>query len=182
MAQRLEAERLVLRGWEVDDAPAALGAYGDDEVARWLAPAIDQIRDVDAMGVALEQWIAEDARMLTPAGRWAGERREDGQVVGGATLLPLSPDEELEIGWALHRQAWGRGYGTESGRALARGAFDHSVELGIAAARRAAVRTSVGYAPGGGVWCGRDEAPPLQTIHQMREPGQRGVGHLGEFA
>ncbi len=145
MAQRLEAERLVLRGWEIDDAPAALGAYGDDEVARWLAPAIDQIRDVDAMRVALEQWIAEDARMLTPAGRWAVERREDGQVVGGATLLPLSPDEEFEIGWALHRQAWGHGYG------------DQGIEQVIALVRPANTRAAATVARIGMEWVGETE-------------------------
>src|SRR5258708_24885522 len=91
MAQRLEAERLVLRGWEIDDAPAALGAYGDDEVARWLAPAIDQIRDADAMRVALEQWIAEDARMLTPAGRWLWDDGEADQWLAGATWCPCPP-------------------------------------------------------------------------------------------
>ncbi len=157
MAQRLEAERLVLRGWEIDDAPAALGAYGDDEVARWLAPAIDQIRDADAMRVALEQWIAEDARMLTPAGRWAVERREDGQVVGGATLLPLSPDEEFEIGWALHRQAWGHGYGTESGLALARWAFDQGIEQVIALVRPANTRAAATVGRIGMEWVGETE-------------------------
>src|SRR5690348_12390924 len=104
MARRLEAERLVLRGWEADDAVAALGAYGDDEVARWLSPAMDRVRDVEAMRLLLQQWVAEDARMLTPAGRWAVERREDGRLIGGASLLPLPPDEEFEIGWALHAQ------------------------------------------------------------------------------
>ena len=109
MAQILKTERLVLRGWSVDDAEAALGSYGDADVARWLAPAMDQIGDLAAMRVVLQQWVAEDERMLTPAGRWAVERREDGAVVGGATLLPLAPDEEYEIGWQLHPKVWGHG-------------------------------------------------------------------------
>ena len=71
MAHRLVTERLVLRPWSVEDADAALRAYGDAEVARWLAPAMDKISDVAAMRVVLQQWVAEDARMLTPAGRWA---------------------------------------------------------------------------------------------------------------
>ena len=75
MAHRLVTERLVLRPWSVDDAEAALGAYGDAEVARWLAPAMDQVSDLAAMRVVLQQWVAEDARMMTPAGRWAIELR-----------------------------------------------------------------------------------------------------------
>jgi RimJ/RimL family protein N-acetyltransferase len=157
MAQRLEADRLVLRGWEVDDAAAALAAYGDDQVARWLAPAMDIIGDEAAMRVLLQQWITEDARLLTPAGRWAVERREDGQMVGGATLLPLPPDDEFEIGWALHRQAWGHGYATESGLALARWAFDQGIEQVIALVRPANTRAAATVDRIGMEWVGETE-------------------------
>ena len=121
MAKRLVTERLVLRQWIVDDAGAALSSYGEAEVARWLAPVMDRVGDEAAMRVVLQQWMAEDERMLTPAGRWAIELREDGRVIGGATLLPLPPDDEYEIGWQLQRDAWGHGYATETGRALAAG-------------------------------------------------------------
>src|SRR5215472_8694521 len=157
MAQILEAERLVLRGWEPDDASAALAAYGDEEVARWLSPAMDQVRDVEAMRVLLQQWVAEDARMLTPAGRWAVESREDGQVIGGASLLPLPPDEEFEIGWALQQQAWGRGYGSESGLALARWAFDQGIEQVIALVRPANTRAERTVRRMGMEWVGETE-------------------------
>jgi RimJ/RimL family protein N-acetyltransferase len=157
MAQRLEADRLVLRGWEVDDAAAALAAYGDDEVARWLAPAMDIIGDEAAMRVVLQQWITEDARLLTPAGRWAVERRQDGRMVGGATLLPLPPDDEFEIGWALHRQAWGHGYATESGLALARWAFDQGIEQVIALVRPANTRAAATVDRIGMEWVGETE-------------------------
>ncbi len=109
----------MLRPWTPDDAGAALGAYGDADVARWLAPAMDKVHDAAAMRLVLQQWIAEDGRMITPAGRWAIEARADGQLVGGATLLPLAPDEEFEIGWQLVPGAWGHGYATETGLALA---------------------------------------------------------------
>ena len=48
-------------------------ATGD--VARWLAPEMDTVPDPAAMRLVLQQWVAEDARMLTPAGRWAIELR-----------------------------------------------------------------------------------------------------------
>ncbi len=56
MAHRLVADRLVLRGWDVEDADVALGAYGDAEVARWLAPTMDRVQDVPAMRVVLQQY------------------------------------------------------------------------------------------------------------------------------
>src|SRR6266446_6652850 len=107
MAHRLVTERLVLRRWNTDDAGAALGAYGDAQVARLMAP----------------------------AGRWAIEHRQDRRVIGGATRLPLPPDEEFEMGWQLHPQEWGHGYATETGLALARWAFEQGIEQVIAVVR-----------------------------------------------
>jgi RimJ/RimL family protein N-acetyltransferase len=78
MTERLETQRLALRPWNTDDAPAALGAYGAAEVARWLTPAMDRVDDQAAMRQVLQQWIAEDARLLAPAGLWAIELRQDG--------------------------------------------------------------------------------------------------------
>jgi RimJ/RimL family protein N-acetyltransferase len=135
MAERLVTDRLVLRQWTVEDAAAALSSYGEAEVARWLAPVMDRVGDEAAMRVVLQQWMAEDERMLVPAGRWAIELRQDGTVIGGATLLPLPPDDEYEIGWQLQREAWGQGYATETGRALAGWAFEQGLEQVIAVVR-----------------------------------------------
>ncbi len=157
VAQKLTSERLVLRGWEARDAPAAFGAYGDEQVARWLSPAMVRVPDADAMDALLEQWVAEDARLLTPAGRWAIERREDGQVVGGVSLLPLPPDEEFEIGWALHPQVWGQGYAAESGLALARWAFDQGIEQVVALVRPTNTRAAAMVRRIGMEWVGETE-------------------------
>jgi len=172
VAQRLEAERLVLRGWAVGDAQAALGAYGDEQVARWLSPSMDRVEDIDGMRLLLERWIADDARLLTPAGHWAVERRDDGHVVGGASLLPLPPDEEFEIGWALHPQAWGRGYATETGLALARWAFDQGIEQVIALVRPANTRAAATVRRIGMEWVGETEKYHGLRLQQYRlRPG-----------
>src|SRR5260221_3924986 len=97
MAQRLLTERLVLRPWLIDDAAAALGAYGDAEVARWLVPAMARVLDAAAMRLVLQQWIAEDARLQAPAGRWAIERREDGRLIGGANPPAPPPHGQVLI-------------------------------------------------------------------------------------
>src|SRR5258708_3182349 len=83
---------------------------------------MDRVRDVDAMRVLLQQRVAEDSRMLTPAGRWAVERREDGQVIGGAGLLPVPPGAEVGVGWGRPPPEGGGGCGTGRGpRAGGRG-------------------------------------------------------------
>jgi RimJ/RimL family protein N-acetyltransferase len=168
MTVRLVTERLVLRPWRVEDAPAALSAYGNAEVARWLSPAMDQVRDEAAMRLVLQQWIAEGTRLLTPGGRWAIELREDGAVVGGATLLPLSPDEEYEMGWQLRPGSWGHGYATETGLALAQWGFEQGLEQVIALVRPSNERAEAVVRRLGMEWVGETEKYHDLRLQQYR--------------
>jgi RimJ/RimL family protein N-acetyltransferase len=168
MAQRLVTERLDLRPWSIDDAGTAVGVYGDAQVARWLAPAMDRVGDEGAMRLVLQQWVAEDARMQSPAGRWAIENRQDGQLIGGATLLPLAPDDEFEVGWQLHPDAWGHGYATETGLALARWAFDQGIEQVIAVVRPANARAEATIRRIGMEWVGETEKYHHLRLQQFR--------------
>lgn len=157
MTEHLTTPRLVLRPWAVDDAPVALGIFGATQVTRWLAPVMEQIPDQAAMQGVLQQWVDEDSQLPPPAGRWAIETREGGSVVGGATLLPRDPDEEYEIGWQLHPDAWGRGYATEAGMAVAKWAFEQSVDQIIALVRPANTRAAATARRIGLEWVGETE-------------------------
>jgi RimJ/RimL family protein N-acetyltransferase len=168
VAPRLITDRLVLRAWQTDDAPAALGAYGDAEVARWLTPAMDQVPDEAAMRLVLQQWAAEDERMVTPAGRWAVELGENMRLIGGATLLPLPPDDEFEIGWQLRPDAWGHGYATEASLALARWAFDQGIEQVIALVRPTNARAEAMVRRLGMQWVGETEKYHNLRLQQYR--------------
>jgi len=172
MAHRLVTERLVLRGWAAGDAEAALDAYGDAEVARWLSPAMDKVGDLPAMRLLLQQWVAEDERMMTPAGRWAVEHRDSGQVIGGATLLPLPPDEEFEMGWQLQAREWGHGYAAESGLALARWAFEQGIEQVVALVRPTNTRAAATVRRIGMEWVGETEKYHGLRLQEFRlRPG-----------
>ena len=136
MAEELITDRLILRPWRLDDAEQAFEVYGEGDVAKWLSPAMDSVRDVAAMRLVLEQWISESDQVDAPAGRWAVESRDGQRVIGGAVLLPLPPgNEDLEMGWALRPDAWGSGYATEAASALARWAFDAGHDEIFAVAR-----------------------------------------------
>jgi RimJ/RimL family protein N-acetyltransferase len=169
MTVRLVTERLVLRPWRVEDAPAALTAYGDPDVARWLSPTMDQVRDEAAMRLVLQQWIAEGARLLTPGGRWAIELRQDGgTLIGGATLLPLPPDEEYEMGWQLRPDSWGHGYATETGLALAQFGFEQGLEQVIALVRPSNTRAEGTVRRIGMEWVGETEKYHDLRLQQYR--------------
>lgn len=168
MAPQLLTGRLLLRPWHLDDAAAALESFGDNEVARWLAPAMDLVPDEAAMRKLLDQWAAEGRHLLTPAGRWAVELRADGRLVGGATLLPLAPDDEYEIGWQLGRASWGYGYGTEAGLALARWAFDQGIEQVIALVRPLNKRAEATVRRIGMEWVGETEKYHNLRLQEFR--------------
>ncbi|MQA78641.1 MAG: GNAT family N-acetyltransferase [Streptosporangiales bacterium] len=122
---RIHTPRLLLRPWTPDDTGAALAVYGTDEVSRWLAPAMERVSDEREMRTLLDRWIAECETLEPPQGRWAIERRDTGDLVGGVVLLPLPPYRgDLEIGWQLAPGAWGEGLAAEAGHAVAHQAFE----------------------------------------------------------
>jgi RimJ/RimL family protein N-acetyltransferase len=117
MKPTIETDRLVIRPWRDADVPDALVIYGDEQVTRWLTPAMSRIPDEPAMRDVLRGWAAQD---VAPVSHWAVELRESGRVIGGVALLRLEPWEDLEVGWQLARTAWGHGYASEAGEAVAR--------------------------------------------------------------
>lgn len=154
----ITTERLLLRPWRTDDAVEALRIYGDVEIARWLSPALDRVADLEAMTRLLEEWQAEGLRTAPPGGRWAIESRADGALLGGAVLLPLPPgDLDLELGWQVRRDAWGRGYAGEAGRALARHAFAGAVDEVFSVVRPANTRAAAVARRLGMEWVGETD-------------------------
>ena len=124
---RIVTPRLVLRPWAVSDAPAALAVYGDDQVTRWLSPAMERVSSLADMSALLSSWVSET--LEHPQRRWAVTLGTDGTLVGSAALRALPPDDEdLEIGWQLAPAYWGHGYGAEAGHAVAHYAFDAGVD------------------------------------------------------
>ncbi len=130
MEELLRTDRLLVRDWSVADADAARKIYGHDDVSRWLYE-LERIPDTAAMRLVLQGWTAEQKNMALGTGRWALVLFEGGALVGGITLLPMPvPEADVEIGYQLAPEYWGRGYITEAARVLARWAFQHSlVEL-----------------------------------------------------
>jgi len=117
-----ETDRLLLRGFRLDDAEDVLEMYRDPEVMRFLAP-MQPVTSLDEQRAAVhrirEKYVALEGRY----GAYAVVHKPDGRVVGTA-LLKLAPDTEgkdtadVEIGWHLTRRVWGQGFATEMGHLL----------------------------------------------------------------
>ncbi len=122
-------ERLVVRDWEPSDVAAALAVFGDDRVARWLAPAAEAVADEAEMLELFEAWereqVRQDGDLEEFVGRWALARKDDGVVVGALVLRTMPPhDADLEIAWQLAPEHWGHSYASEGVRGLAAWAFE----------------------------------------------------------
>ncbi|RBY78734.1 N-acetyltransferase [Geodermatophilus sp. TF02-6] len=116
----LRTARLRLRSWTTcrDDLARLTDLYGRTEVTRWLGgtPSVTPVE-------LIARWAAvsvADARF----GVWALEVTAAGTVAGTVLLKPLPGGVgEVEIGWHLHPDCWGRGYATEAARAVLDRAF-----------------------------------------------------------
>ena len=86
------------------------------EVARWIGgrPMAD-ITEAEPLIQRMLDRLEADPRF----GSWAVVDRSTGVPAGSALLKPLPDGEgEIEIGWHLHPDSWGRGFATEAARAL----------------------------------------------------------------
>ena len=165
--QRIRTPRLLLRPWAAEDADAALTVFGDEQVARWLAPAVDRIPDVETMRDTLARWAGE--RVASPSGRWAVEAAASGEVVGAVALLPLPPDElDLEIGWQLAPGAWGNGFAAEAGHAVAHYAFASGADELFAVVRPRNARGAATARRIGMEWVGETEKYYALTLQVYR--------------
>ena len=119
-APTVETDRLVLRGYRLEDFSDVAAAWADPEVVRYVG------------GVSSEEqsW----ARLLRNValwpmlgyGYWAATEKATGRYVGDVGLADFKREIEPslkgvpEIGWVLARWSHGRGYATEAAQAVLR--------------------------------------------------------------
>lgn len=113
----LETERMVLRGFMLDDAEHLFALDSDPEVMRFIsdgAPTpIDVIRDQFLPKIMRDQTANPDL------GVWATVDRASEAFIGWFHLRPFNDDRRvLELGYRLIRSVWGQGLATEGSRAL----------------------------------------------------------------
>lgn len=136
MSKVLESDRSILRPWLFpEDREAFFAIYRDREVTEFLP----KIRRLATSADSLGDFFAWKLRTLRERQDgldwWAMIDRETGEAIGSIILQNL-PDnagnltEEIEIGWHLRRDCWGRGYVTEAARVILEYGF-HALQLPI---------------------------------------------------
>ena len=120
----LVTDRLVLRAWDPDDdgdVAAAHDLYRRPEVVRWLGATPRTDATPDDSRARLQRWARATAAEPDGLGLWAVTL--GGAAIGTAVLQHLpdgegEPTPDVEVGWHLHPDHWGRGYATEAAGAL----------------------------------------------------------------
>lgn len=152
----IETARLRLREWTADDIDDMLVLQSDPEVMRFLGP---MPTDPAVLRAETEEWIGRQMRIQAGWGwcRWAVELREPPErilrgVVGfSGPGCGFPPD--VEIGWTLRRELWGKDLATEAARAILDYCFSvigferviSCIDPGNAASLRVAAK--MGFAP-----------------------------------
>jgi RimJ/RimL family protein N-acetyltransferase len=114
MFERVETARLILRKPACEDAEAIFARYASDpEVTRLLG--WPRHTSVQATRAFIEFSDAEWAKW--PAGPYLVEARHDGSLLG-STGLAFDTSDCAATGYVFARDAWGKGYATESLRAI----------------------------------------------------------------
>ena len=117
----LETRRLILRALHASDFPAWAEMYADPEFATSLGYSIPMAVDEAwrALAVHVGHWS------LRGFGLWAvAERDTPERVIGRIGHYQPEGWPDFELGWALARPFWGRGYATEGAQVALDYAFD----------------------------------------------------------
>lgn len=116
----LRTERLLLRGWRDEDIEAFAPILAEPDVARAIGydDGVDIAEAWRHMARMAGHWV------LKGYGNWVLEELESGQVVGRAGLYYPVGWPDLEVGWMVAKEHWGKGYAPEAARASAQWAHE----------------------------------------------------------
>jgi ribosomal-protein-alanine N-acetyltransferase len=104
-----ETERLIVRqyAFEIDTENFFL-LNGDDDVMRYIRAT----KTKEECDVFLKKAI--NAYKINPLiGRWAADEKITGKFVGSFAIIPIESSDDIQLGYALLKEYWGKGFASE---------------------------------------------------------------------
>jgi ribosomal-protein-alanine N-acetyltransferase len=109
----VESERLIFQKFTLDDLPTLIEQRSDPEVNKFLGGT--RLQNPEALAKRIRFYIScYDTHGF---GMCSMIWRPTGEVIGSAGLQPLDGTDEIEVGYSMIKEYWGRGIGTEAARA-----------------------------------------------------------------
>jgi ribosomal-protein-alanine N-acetyltransferase len=125
MVVPMQTRSLALRAVRPDDVRDFYRLDRNPQVMRYIADGAIGTRDSVAAAMARTMRYY---RIYPGLGRRSAEERAGGRFIGWFSLNYVPKTVEVEVGYRLLPEAWGRGYASEGAAALVRYGFD---ELGL---------------------------------------------------
>lgn len=115
----LTTERLVLRRFTRDDLDWLVAFYADDEVTQYLGGRRDRAGVTELLETRILRYYDEHPGF----GMWQTIERATDQPVGFHLLNHIQGETIVQVGYALVRAAWRKGYAAEMAREVMRYGF-----------------------------------------------------------
>jgi [ribosomal protein S5]-alanine N-acetyltransferase len=110
----LETDRLYLREFTLTDAQLLIDLNSDPEVTRYTGDG--PVADLTEAKRILEEIIFP--QYGNRMGRWAVHLKNNGEFIGWSGIKYLESLDEYDLGYRFFRRHWGKGYATESAKAV----------------------------------------------------------------
>lgn len=114
MKKILETDRIILRGLEENDIDRLAEIYSDIEVMCYIGKGV--ILTYEQAKRSIENWNKYYEQF--GFGNWAAIEKESGRFIGLCGLSWLEDKSDVEVSYLFEKEAWGRGYATETAKAI----------------------------------------------------------------
>ncbi len=113
-----ETDRLILRRLDERDVDRIFAMRSDPEVMRFIRAPQNRSETVNWLNLVSSRWASDHI------GFCAIIEKQTDKFAGWCGLWRLKETNEMEIGYAIARDAWGKGFATEAARVFLRYAFE----------------------------------------------------------
>ncbi|WP_426348700.1 GNAT family N-acetyltransferase [Alloiococcus sp. CFN-8] len=119
-AQSFETNRLIIKSTKKEDTDFCLSIWLDEEMGKYLS---DPPRD--KAGDAYLKW-KDNVEDYDGCYYFVAVSKETGSYIGTCSAIPSEDNREWDIGYAIYKDHWCQGYGTE----MIKGLIDYCCENG----------------------------------------------------
>ncbi len=117
--ERIETERLYLRGFRKEDALFAISIWNDPEMGEYLPD--EAMKEIDEAYLKEIESLPEDDECCY----MIAEKKDTQERVGTCSFIPGEDGKVYDIAYCVHKKYWRRGYATEMAKVMVVYARNH---------------------------------------------------------
>lgn len=115
----IETDRLIVRTWMQNDAPALADIYGDPDTMKYILSGTKTLEQTRALVVQMIEAQERDGCSM-----WPVVLKGNSELIGSCGLMVTEQPGVLELGFAFAPAARGKGYAYEAARGVLKFGFE----------------------------------------------------------